>query len=216
MREPKVHEGRAERGPDAVAVRDRGDSARALAPTAVVRKSVGVALLGVVVVMAAAGIRPASGQDADVTVPTSGGHTLPGGSASSALAVGFGQGAASPSEFTPRRVLPGLAPTPLSVAFSPRGWRLGATDTDYGAVWLLAVTPSIRSFSAGPTRLSSSGGKVELEAVVRGAAECRSSGVADRAVSRCAGRPDRGLCQRHQLDLDAYDHGLDAGLGVQY
>ncbi len=107
MRQPNVDERRAHRRSDVAAVRHQVGSARLLATTAV------VALLAVVVVMAAAGIRLASGQDSDgtvsgvVTILTSGGQRLPGGFASSALAVRFGQGGASPSQFTPPRVLLG-------------------------------------------------------------------------------------------------------------
>jgi hypothetical protein len=62
-------------------------------------------------------------------------------------------------------------------------------DPGYGALSVVAVNQSIGSFSALPARLSSSGGKVELEAVVRGAAECRFS-----SANRVNGLPAQKGC----------------------
>jgi uncharacterized membrane protein YtjA (UPF0391 family) len=76
---------------------------------------------------------------------------------------------------SPFQIASPAIPTPFSAAFSPSRGRLATADPGYDAVTVFAVKQSIRSFSAVPAQLASSGGKVKLEAAVRGAVECRFS-----------------------------------------
>jgi hypothetical protein len=97
-----------------------------------------------------------------------------GGFASSALAGSLAK--AWPHRFSSQSpLLSDATPTPFSAAFSPSSGRLATADPGYDAVTMFAVKQSIRSFSAVPAQLASSGGKVKLEAAVRGAAGCRFS-----------------------------------------